>query len=111
MRGETAARCPTGLATKRGIAELCKFTGKFGVGQTSLKGSAVSVMRCSAFLRVPLRPPRPLRLSLLLLLSFQIKSIHKNPSKQPKILVKPPRSPQFPQLQQSKFVPRQKKFA
>jgi len=24
---------PSGLATKRGIAELCKFTGKSGVGQ------------------------------------------------------------------------------
>ena len=34
VRGEIAAHCPTGLATKRGIAELCKFTGKTWVGQT-----------------------------------------------------------------------------
>jgi len=34
MRGETAAHCPTGLATKRGIAELYEFTGKIGVRST-----------------------------------------------------------------------------
>ena len=44
VRGETAASSPTGLATKRGIAELCKFTGKYG-GRSTRLGTAFTALR------------------------------------------------------------------